>query len=165
MLTRKWYWDNNDCSTLWCVRQFSVEVIQTTDPTTAQEMFNTNDVNGGQAVAGGSDVASTNTQQNTQNGTVPVTGQSAYPAVPSASGSVGPSTQQNIRRNAYVKITEQPASKSLRFRYECEGRSAGSIPGVCSTPENKTFPSIQVVGYKGRAVVVVSCVTKDAPYR
>lgn len=64
-----------------------------------------------------------------------------------------------------VKIIEQPASKALRFRYECEGRSAGSIPGVSSTPENKTFPAIQIVGYKGRAVVVVSCVTKDLPYR
>ncbi|KAF6207519.1 hypothetical protein GE061_015965 [Apolygus lucorum] len=66
---------------------------------------------------------------------------------------------------AYVKILEQPASKALRFRYECEGRSAGSIPGVNSTPENKTFPTIQIVGYKGKAVVVVSCVTKDPPYR
>lgn len=52
-----------------------------------------------------------------------------------------------------------------RFRYECEGRSAGSIPGVHSTPENKTYPTIEIVGYRGRAVVVVSCVTKDAPYR
>ncbi|XP_076173751.1 dorsal isoform X4 [Ptiloglossa arizonensis] len=65
----------------------------------------------------------------------------------------------------YVEIIEQPASKALRFRYECEGRSAGSIPGVNSTPENKTFPSIKIVGYKGRAVVVVSCVTKDQPHR
>ncbi|XP_073989371.1 embryonic polarity protein dorsal-like isoform X6 [Rhodnius prolixus] len=65
----------------------------------------------------------------------------------------------------YIKIIEQPASKALRFRYECEGRSAGSIPGVNSTPENKTFPTIQIVGYRGRAVVVVSCVTKDSPYR
>ncbi|XP_076239617.1 dorsal isoform X3 [Calliopsis andreniformis] len=65
----------------------------------------------------------------------------------------------------YVEIIEQPASKALRFRYECEGRSAGSIPGVNSTPENKTFPSIRIVGYKGRAVVVVSCVTKDQPHR
>jgi Rel/ankyrin family protein len=39
------------------------------------------------------------------------------------------------------------------------------IPGVNSTPENKTYPSIKVVGYTGRAVVVVSCVTKDQPYR
>ncbi|KAF5302274.1 hypothetical protein FQA39_LY10313 [Lamprigera yunnana] len=64
-----------------------------------------------------------------------------------------------------VKIIEQPASKALRFRYECEGRSAGSIPGISSTPENKTFPAIQIVGYQGRAVVVVSCVTKDLPHR
>ncbi|KAL0119677.1 hypothetical protein PUN28_007844 [Cardiocondyla obscurior] len=64
-----------------------------------------------------------------------------------------------------VEILEQPASKALRFRYECEGRSAGSIPGVNSTPENKTFPSIRILGYKGRAMVVVSCVTKDMPYR
>merc|ERR1712029_536026 len=49
------------------------------------------------------------------------------------------------KKQAYVKITEQPASKGLRFRYECEGRSAGSIPGVSSTPENKTYPTIQVV--------------------
>lgn len=94
--------------------------------------------------------------------------------------------------NPYIQIIEQPASKALRFRYECEGRSAGSIPGVNSTVENKTFPTIQVMnlnkllkltknsfylfiyfnnfwlqinGYKGRAVVVVSCVTKDKPYR
>ena len=26
-------------------------------------------------------------------------------------------------------MVEQPAGKGLRFRYECEGRSAGSIPG------------------------------------
>lgn len=53
--------------------------------------------------------------------------------------------EPDLRRpRAYVKIIEQPASKALRFRYECEGRSAGSIPGVNSTPENKTYPGIQV---------------------
>lgn len=62
-------------------------------------------------------------------------------------------------------ITEQPAAKALRFRYECEGRSAGSVPGANSTPEAKTFPSIRVVDYQGPAVVVVSCVTKDTPHR
>lgn len=66
---------------------------------------------------------------------------------------------------AYVKIIEQPASKGLRFRYECEGRFAGSIPGKNSTNDNKTYPTIEIVGYKGRAVVVVSCVTRDQPYR
>ncbi|GJQ77541.1 hypothetical protein Trydic_g20930 [Trypoxylus dichotomus] len=62
-------------------------------------------------------------------------------------------------------IVEQPAQKQLRFRYPCEGRSAGSIPGVGSTPENKTYPTIKITGYKGKAIVVVSCVTKDEPYR
>ena len=64
-----------------------------------------------------------------------------------------------------VKILEQPARCALRFRYECEGRSAGSIPGANSTPENKTYPTIQIESFKGPAVVVVSCVTKDFPYR
>lgn len=65
----------------------------------------------------------------------------------------------------YVRIVEQPARCALRFRYECEGRSAGSIPGASATPENKTYPTIQVHSFKGPAVVVVSCVTKDLPYR
>lgn len=76
-----------------------------------------------------------------------------------------PAQPQRTNYSAEVRILEQPASKALRFRYECEGRSAGSIPGVNSTPENKTYPTIQVIGYQGRAVVVVSCVTKDEPYR
>jgi len=70
-----------------------------------------------------------------------------------------------MKKAAYVTVVEQPASKGLRFRYECEGRSAGSIPGASSTLENRTFPTIQVSGYEGRAVVVVSCVTNEAPYR
>lgn len=65
----------------------------------------------------------------------------------------------------YIRIVEQPANKALRFRYECEGRSAGSIPGANSTTENKTFPTIEIAGYKGEVTIVVSCVTKDAPYR
>ena len=46
----------------------------------------------------------------------------------------------------YVEITEQPASRSLRFRYECEieGRSAGSIVGVHNTAEVRTYPTIKV---------------------
>lgn len=71
----------------------------------------------------------------------------------------------HIRNTAFVRITEQPAPKALRFRYECEGRSAGSIPGASSTPKNRTFPSIEVIGYSGKAIVVVSCVTKDKPYK
>jgi len=48
------------------------------------------------------------------------------------------------KKQAFVRILEQPASKGLRFRYECEGRSAGSIPGANSTNDHKTYPTIQV---------------------
>ncbi|XP_067130525.1 putative transcription factor p65 homolog [Centruroides vittatus] len=63
-----------------------------------------------------------------------------------------------------VVILEQPAPRTLRFRYECEGRLAGCITGINSTPENKTFPTIKIKNYKGAAAVIVSCVTKDPPY-
>lgn len=68
-------------------------------------------------------------------------------------------------KDVRIKIIEQPAPKELRFRYKCEGRSAGSIPGINSTAENKTFPTIEIEGYEGKVKVVVSCVTKDPPYR
>jgi len=62
----------------------------------------------------------------------------------------GPSSNNGRRppTSPYIKIVEQPASKALRFRYECEGRSAGSIPGVNSSTENKTYPTIQVMSLK-----------------
>lgn len=59
----------------------------------------------------------------------------------------------------YVRIVEQPARAALRFRYQCEGRSAGSLPGANSTNERKTYPTIEIVNYHGKALVVVSCVT------
>ena len=61
----------------------------------------------------------------------------------------------------HLRIIEQPKSNALRFRYQCEGRGAGALQGQHSTSERKTFPKIQIVGYKGPAVVVVSCVTHD----
>jgi len=60
--------------------------------------------------------------------------------------------------SAFCKIVEQPAENRVRFRFPIEGRSAGSIAGVTSSAELKTFPTIEVVGYKGPAKVVVSCV-------
>lgn len=47
--------------------------------------------------------------------------------------------------NPYIEITEQPRQRGMRFRYKCEGRSAGSIPGEHSTENNRTYPSIQVI--------------------
>ncbi|XP_060069943.1 putative transcription factor p65 homolog [Ylistrum balloti] len=73
-------------------------------------------------------------------------------------------TKQTTPDGVYVEITEQPKQRGLRFRYECEGRSAGSIPGDKSSAERKTFPTIKIMNYTGTAVVVVSCVTKDSPY-
>ena len=66
---------------------------------------------------------------------------------------------------AFVEIVEQPATKASRFRYEAEKLSHGPILGAHSTPDNKLFPTIRVVGYTGPAVVVVSCVTKEQPYK
>lgn len=59
-----------------------------------------------------------------------------------------------------IRIIEQPA-KYFRFRYASEGNRLGSLPGSNSTPEYKTFPSIEIVGHEGEAVVVISCVTEN----
>ena len=71
--------------------------------------------------------------------------------------SVGPSTSRTQTRvpggraqttpdGIWTEIVEQPKQRGLRFRYECEGRSAGSIPGEKSTQDRKSFPTIKV-GY------------------
>ena len=62
----------------------------------------------------------------------------------------------------HVVIVEQPASRSLRFRYKVESRGAGLLQGATSTDERKTFPKIQIRGYMGPWAVVVSCVTNDS---
>ena len=97
---------------------FAVEVIQTTDPEFA------------------------GTSQNIVQQTVNMLSGGGVETVRPAPMSCAPPMAP------YVEILEQPASKALRFRYECEGRSAGSIPGVNSTPEIKTCPSIRVSYYK-----------------
>lgn len=60
----------------------------------------------------------------------------------------------------HVTITEQPADKSHRFRYQSEQerrrRSVRSILGVSSTSEHRTYPAIRVHGYKGPFVVLLS---------
>uniref|UniRef100_UPI00398EF42C uncharacterized protein n=1 Tax=Pristiophorus japonicus TaxID=55135 RepID=UPI00398EF42C len=62
-------------------------------------------------------------------------------------------------------ITEQPKQRGMRFRYECEGRSAGSIPGENTTENNKTLPTIQIQNWQGEVKVVISLVTKGDPYK
>uniref|UniRef100_A0A8C6F3Y8 Transcription factor RelB n=1 Tax=Monodon monoceros TaxID=40151 RepID=A0A8C6F3Y8_MONMO len=67
----------------------------------------------------------------------------------------------------HLIITEQPKQRGMRFRYECEGRSAGSILGESSTEASKTLPAIELRDCGGlREVEVTAClVWKDWPHR
>ncbi|XP_016993627.2 dorsal-related immunity factor Dif isoform X2 [Drosophila takahashii] len=72
----------------------------------------------------------------------------------------------SARSGPYLRIVEEPTNHIIRFRYKCEGRTAGSIPGMNSSSETgKTFPTIEVCNYDGPVVIVVSCVTSDEPFR
>lgn len=68
------------------------------------------------------------------------------------------------RKSPCVIIEEQPSS-NIRFRYESEKGSTSWITGANSTPKKKTKPTVKIENFNGHAVVVVSCVTKDAPHR
>lgn len=65
----------------------------------------------------------------------------------------------------HVEIIEQPKSRGMRFRYKCEGRSAGSIPGEKSNDTTKTHPAIRVHNYSGPVRVRISLVTKNQPHK
>lgn len=65
----------------------------------------------------------------------------------------------------YVEIIEQPKARGMRFRYKCEGRSAGSIPGEKSNDTTKTHPAIKVHNYSGALRVRISLVTKNQPHK
>ncbi|XP_028284578.1 transcription factor p65 [Parambassis ranga] len=67
--------------------------------------------------------------------------------------------------NPYIEIIEQPKQRGMRFRYKCEGRSAGSIPGEKSNDTTKTHPTIKVHNYSGPLRVRISLVTKNAPHK
>ncbi|XP_011307645.1 embryonic polarity protein dorsal isoform X1 [Fopius arisanus] len=69
------------------------------------------------------------------------------------------------RNPPYIEIIEQPAPRAVRFRYQSEGRPSGNLIGLNSTKERTTYPKIRVTGLRTIAYVVVSCVTKDKPYR
>ncbi|XP_077401249.1 transcription factor p65 isoform X3 [Vanacampus margaritifer] len=64
-----------------------------------------------------------------------------------------------------IEIIEQPKQRGMRFRYKCEGRSAGSIPGEKSNDTTKTHPAIKVHNYSGPLRVRISLVTKNTPYK
>ncbi|XP_028329899.1 transcription factor p65 isoform X2 [Gouania willdenowi] len=67
--------------------------------------------------------------------------------------------------NPFIEIIEQPKQRGMRFRYKCEGRSAGSIPGEKSNDTTKTHPAIKVHNYSGPLHVRISLVTKNQPYK
>ncbi|MCJ8749030.1 hypothetical protein PDJAM_G00171490 [Pangasius djambal] len=73
-----------------------------------------------------------------------------------------PTVQQGT---PYIEIIEQPKARGMRFRYKCEGRSAGSIPGEKSNDSTKTHPAIKVHNYSGPIRVRISLVTKNQPYK
>lgn len=60
-----------------------------------------------------------------------------------------------------VRIVEQPAEKSFRFRYESEGRLNGSLFGEKNTSKKVSYPKIEISNFTGTAVIIVSCVTND----
>lgn len=64
--------------------------------------------------------------------------------VPSWSCTLGRLVSPGPGPQPHLVITEQPKQRGMRFRYECEGRSAGSILGESSTEASKTLPAIEV---------------------
>lgn len=72
---------------------------------------------------------------------------------PASKGSSGVSSQsrggdtemlERLLQKPKLVVVEEPKERGMRFRYECEGRSAGSILGTSSTETNKTQPAIEV---------------------
>ncbi|XP_073340460.1 proto-oncogene c-Rel isoform X1 [Pagrus major] len=75
---------------------------------------------------------------------------------------------ERILQKPKLVVVEEPKERGMRFRYECEGRSAGSILGASSTETTKTQPAIEIQGpidHIKRVTVTVSLVTKDLPHR
>ncbi|KAM6949606.1 transcription factor p65 [Aplochiton taeniatus] len=65
----------------------------------------------------------------------------------------------------FIEIIEQPKARGMRFRYKCEGRSAGSIPGEKSNDTTKTHPTIKVHNYGGPLHIRISLVSKNPPHK
>lgn len=75
---------------------------------------------------------------------------------------------EQILEKPRLVVVEEPKDRGMRFRYECEGRSAGSILGASSTDRSKTQPTIEIQGpidHIKKVTVTVSLVTKDLPHR
>lgn len=60
----------------------------------------------------------------------------------------------NASRKPHLFIIEQPAKCGVRFRYECENRLSGPLPGASSTFSITTYPTVKLHNYHGRAKIV-----------
>ncbi|XP_051935170.1 transcription factor RelB isoform X3 [Hippocampus zosterae] len=92
---------------------------------------------------------------------------SSSSTLPSKSRSGAEMLERNLEKPKLV-VVEQPKERGMRFRYECEGRSAGSILGASGSESNKTQPAIEIQGlieHLKKVTVTVSLVTKDPPHR
>ncbi|KAM7399312.1 hypothetical protein PAMP_018593 [Pampus punctatissimus] len=75
---------------------------------------------------------------------------------------------ERVLEKPKLVVAEEPKERGMRFRYECEGRSAGSILGASSSETNKTQPAIEIQGpidHIKKVTITVSLVTKDFPHR
>ncbi|MEQ2177688.1 hypothetical protein GOODEAATRI_006167 [Goodea atripinnis] len=89
-------------------------------------------------------------------------------SVPSQGLQSNANVLEQILEKPRLVVVEEPKDRGMRFRYECEGRSAGSILGASSTDNNKTQPTIEIQGpinHLKKVTVTVSLVTKDLPHR
>ncbi|KAG9328166.1 hypothetical protein JZ751_016163, partial [Albula glossodonta] len=64
-------------------------------------------------------------------------------SVPQLGSATAAQVSDQVRKKVLV-VVEQPRERGMRFRYKCEGRSAGSIPGASSTDKCKRLPTIEV---------------------
>ncbi|XP_063893669.1 proto-oncogene c-Rel isoform X2 [Helicoverpa armigera] len=97
----------------------------------------------------------------------PSTSRGAYTGPAGYRSAMAPAPQPNARgarapNVPRVEIIEQPA-RYRRFRYFTEVDSAGSIRGEHYTEEHKTYPTIRILGFRGRVIIIVCTLTKDSP--
>lgn len=70
----------------------------------------------------------------------------------------------SLSTKPFIRILEQPASASTKFRFDND-KNTGYILGENSTTDKDIYPSIEIVGHNDQAIVLISCVTVDPPYR
>ncbi|XP_061734131.1 transcription factor RelB isoform X2 [Nerophis ophidion] len=98
----------------------------------------------------------------------PMTSKAAGPASSQGRGGAETNMLERVLEKPKLVVVEQPKERGMRFRYVCEGRSAGSIMGASGTESNKTQPAIEIEGpidHLKKVTVTVSLVTKDPPHR